>query len=154
MLSKAIEKPGTMFTHLQQHYSRPLGTTLLVLMLLSMLQFCLMPIVNAQPSGLQPELPVSVTSEESVLAHGCCLPDNLAQVTAKAETLCPECESADGLPQTFLPDHPEPLFALLYITAQQTLDPVHTIRHWQTDSEPIILASRPDIYLANATFLE
>ena len=143
-----------MFTHLQQHYSRPLGTTLLVLMLLSVLQFCLVPVVNAQQSDHLPEPPASVMPEGSLSAHDCCLPDNLTQVTAEVETLCPECESADGLPQTFLPDHPEPLFALLYITAQQALNPVHTIRRWQTDSEPIILASRPDIYLANASFLE
>ncbi|MGY0219559.1 hypothetical protein ACWJJH_19575 [Endozoicomonadaceae bacterium StTr2] len=85
-----------------------------------------------------------------MMLHDCCSDlENIAMDSA-----CTDCEDSDPAPQTSVPDQLKPLFSLLFIIVQQTLNLDQKASSWEEHTEPDVLASRPEIYLAKASFLE
>lgn len=134
----------------------------MAVMLLSVLQFCLMTVAEGQPQsvhhqnqGLQSvsmadELAMAATSVDSL--HDCCVIDSTP--LDALEAACPDCENDSEVLQTSAGPDPKPLFSLLYIVVQEVLNQTTNVRFWQQFTEPDILSSLPDIYLANVSFLE
>ena len=131
----------------QNQYNRAISTALLAVMLLSVLQFCVMPLANAKLFQADETAPLMANMEN----HDCCLND-ISKM--EMETTCPDCDDIDSALKVSIPDQSDPLFTLLYFVTQVTLDHSQEIQHWRSDTEPNILAVRPNIYLTNATFLE
>ncbi|MCL6270842.1 hypothetical protein M3P05_13005 [Sansalvadorimonas sp. 2012CJ34-2] len=112
-----------------------------------MLQLCVMPAVKAAPA-------LAESVQETVMdmeLHDCCL-DN-TPILEMDET-CPECVSISSALKIQPLDNAEPIFALLYVVAPLVITQPRKLHQWLSNTEPDMLALRPDIYLANATFLE
>ena len=143
-------------SHNRQH-NRSISAALLAVMILSVLQFCVMPLAQAGSfSELTSDNSVHVSVDNEMADmdnHDCCL-DDFSTSSVEMEASCPECEDIDSALKVSAPDTSEPLFALLYIVVQEAISQSLKIHNWRSFTEPNIVASRPDIYLANATFLE
>ncbi len=143
-----------MSTKLLLQHSRIISTALLVVMVLSVLQLCFMPLTSAKPEttahinmAISPDM---ADEMDNMAKLDCCLDS----VVKAMDTPCPECEDIDSALQVKPSDSINPLFALLYIVIQDQVSQVGKHLFWRNLKEPDILASQTDIYLVNATFLE
>ena len=138
----------------------------MVLMLLSVLQFCVM-LFSGQKAEAQvthhqdesfsvdvvtAELSHAESAADVEILHDCCAMDT--EPMAAMESACPDCENDGEVLQTSAGPDLKPLFSLLYIVVQETLNQTTNVRFWQQFTEPDILSSLPEIYLAKASFLE
>ncbi|KEI70939.1 hypothetical protein GV64_09495 [Endozoicomonas elysicola] len=147
---------------LHHRHRRSLSVAFMVMMLLSVLQFCLMSVAEAQVTHHQgesfsdyvvtAELSHAGSAENAESLHDCCAID--AKPTVAMEAACPDCENDSEVLQTSAGPDLKPLFSLLYIVVQEVLNQTTNVRFWQQFTEPDILSSLPDIYLANVSFLE
>ncbi|MFK0569576.1 hypothetical protein [Endozoicomonas sp.] len=150
-----------MLQTLHHRHHRSLSMAFVAVMLLSVLQFCLMnmaegPLAQHQSESLLTN--TSATSEQTLLVsaidstHDCCVIDS-ASIGAM-EAACPDCENDSQALQILAGPDLKPLFTLLYVVVQEVLNQTLYARLWQQFTEPDILSSLPDIYLAKASFLE
>ena len=147
----------TMIATFSHHYRRPISTALLVVMVLSVLQFCMMSVAEGQGSAHKTH-----SSSEAVMAEDmsdstmdCCSVPTTSDSGAKMVMSCPDCDDSDPAFQASLAPDLKPLLTLLYyVVMQEVQNDTQKTRIWQVFTEPDILSSLPDIYLAKATFLE
>lgn len=159
-----------MFAQLHFQYSRIISITLLVVMILSVLQFCIMSSAFGNtgiPSGMVMsghDMPAEMMDHKAsgrvnndssmagnnLTAHDCC--DD--QGSSSEDVVCPDCEDEEPAMQAGIPDHIEPLFSLLYVIFRDVLNLSSRLTNWQAVTEPEILSTLPKIYLAKASFLE
>ncbi len=144
-------------TSLHRHHRRPVGIALLVAMLLSVLQFCMMSVAEGKsmhPSPMENAMVMEMMDTGHGMAHDCCQPESPVSRAIMTDAVCPDCEGdAPALQVTFTPDL-KPVFMLLFTVVQPLFDPVPQTRNWQVFTEPDIRTALPDIYLAKAAFLE
>lgn len=155
-----------MLAKLSYQHSRSISAALLAVMVLSVLQFCMMSMAQGQsmshgnhhePSASHHEM-MSAMAHEAVLSddvHDCCISGSaMPHTMEEMDMACPDCEDSDPALQLGHFSDLKPLYALLYVVVQQALDETLQTRTWQVFTEPDILSSRPEIYLAKASFLE
>lgn len=134
-----------MTTRLHHNHSRTISTALLVVMILCILQLCMI----STAFGSMPIHEYGESADHG-LQHNCCT----ALEAPEVEISCIDCEDDQPVMKASVPDHPKPLFSLLYIALQLTLPPDQKATAWVKNTESGLLAARPDIYLANTSFLE
>ena len=103
--------------------------------------------------GMLSEMAHETSHSDNV--HDCCVTGStLSHNMEDMDAACPDCEDSDPALQLSNTPDLKPLYALLYVVVQEVLNETLQTRIWQVFTEPDILSSRPDIYLANASFLE
>lgn len=157
-----------MLATLSHKHSRSISTALLAVMILSVLQLCMMSMVEGRMMqhgdhhesmmmhddtshhDMMHDLSDDALSSDN---HDCCITGSQTALN-DSDHFCPDCEDNEpGLQFSSSPDI-KPLFSLLYVVVQQALNETLQTRTWQAFTEPEILSSRPEIYLAKASFLE
>ncbi len=109
--------------------------------------------LHEMPDGLTSEM--AHDSSHSGNIHDCCVTGStLSHSMEDMEAACPDCEGSDPALQLSNTFDLKPLYALLYVVVQEVLNETLQTRVWQVFTEPDILSSRPEIYLAKASFLE
>jgi len=155
-----------MLAKLSHQHSSSISAAILAVMVLSVLQFCMMSMAQGQTMshGDHHELSVShdemkaeITHESGLSdgVHDCCITgSSMSHAMGDLEMACPDCEDSDPALQLSSSSDLKPLFALLYVVVQEALNETLQTRTWQVFTEPDILSSQPEIYLAKASFLE
>ena len=94
-------------------------------------------------------------SDEAVSSdnHDCCIASPQVELN-DSDHFCPDCEDDEPVLQLSGSPDIKPLFSLLYVVVQEALNQTAQTRTWQVFTEPDILSSRPEIYLAKTSFLE
>lgn len=142
---------------LKYRYGQKISFALLAMMLLTLLQLCVMNNAQAEmkhePGKMMMDMSDKGMSESMEMDHDCCEADNPASRMELESELCPECDSDDNALNPLLPDY-KPLFTLLYVVTTQLLVDVQSERNWLDVAQLSIQTSLPEIYLANASFLE
>lgn len=155
-----------MLAKLSHQHSRSISAALLAVMILSVLQFCMMSMAQGQTMSHGNHHEQSVNHHE-VMAdmiheasladdlHDCCISgSSISHAMGDMEMACPDCEDSDPALQLGNLSDLKPLYALLYVVVQEALNEATQTRTWQVFTEPDILSSQPEIYLAKASFLE
>ena len=155
-----------MLAKLSYQHSRSISAALLAVMVLSVLQFCMMSMAQGQTmshgnhheqSASHHEMMAEMVHETDLSddLHDCCISGtSMSHTMGDMEMACPDCEDSDPALQLGNISDLKPLYALLYVVVQDVLDQTMQTRTWQVFTEPDILSSQPEIYLAKASFLE
>ena len=155
-----------MLANLSHKHSRSISAALLAVMVLSVLQFCMMSMAQDQTmfdgnhheqSAIHHEMMVEMVHETDISdnLHDCCIYNSsMSHAMGDLEMVCSDCEDSDpALQPTYFSDL-NPLYSLLYMVVHEALNLTTQTRTWQVFTEPDILSSQPEIYLAKASFLE
>ena len=144
-----------MLTELYQRHYYLITNALIALVVISVLQFCAMPMSANQAVDSSLMSPSFHSTDSIKQTHDCCAPELSATPLSEHPALaCPECDNSEpALSLSALTDL-TPAYGLFYIVVQVTLNQTTTLRDWYRLEEPDIRSSLPDIYLANSVFLE
>ncbi len=142
-------------TELKSRSAQKTSVITLMLVVLSLLQFCFIPIakVAIERSFITLGEDFSRLSkvEQQIVSHDCCLDKQPSSTELKP--LCHHCDS-DFKAVQISQISSNPVFALQYLAFLNLDDNYHSPAVWQRNTEPWIISTFPDIYLAKQSFLE
>ncbi|WP_263322340.1 hypothetical protein [Endozoicomonas sp. Mp262] len=142
-------------TELKSRSAQKASVIALMLVVLSLLQFCFISVTRAAIERpcvtLDENVPGHSKVEQQIISHDCLLQKHT--FTTQLKPLCHHCDSefkAIQISQLSL----NPVFALQYLAfSNLNLDSYSPVA-WQRNTEPWITITFPDIYLAKQSFLE